>query len=490
MLLWMSVKNIMSPKTILTYLQEQGAMVQAACNGSHQCGKCKIKITNRSVPINPKEARMLTTKEIEEGYRLACFHNYHPNDTIEIETFHGAILEKTRDDLEIESRWLEEGYGIVVDIGTTTVVMQWIDVITKQVVYTESFYNPQASYGSDVIRRIDYDSQDNGYILHDILVQRMEKALLHCPVRTIKQMVVTGNTTMIHIFLKHKTTALGKSPFTMIEAKATKNVSTHWFPQYPEVFEVFTLPHISAFVGSDIVCGIVASNIHKEEKIQMLIDLGTNGELAVGNKEKIIVTATAAGPAFEGVSMECGGPSYDGAIYKVEIDKQGITYQTIGNKEATCICGSGYVSLISALLRLGYIDEMGRFKEQRTRFYLSDTLYISNKDIQAFQLAKAAIQTGITLLSKEVKNIDRIYIAGGFGEHIAIEDLITLQMIDEKYLDKVCNIKNGALMGAKIALLTKDMQEFQMVVTKTKSLNLAKHPDFNDTLIESLYFYD
>lgn len=477
----------MKNNSILAYLQQTGKIIQAPCQGNGQCGKCKVRILNRMVSILEKEKIVLSKEELAQGYRLACMHRYHVEDKIEVPDVSGAIL-STSILGQVSSAWNEAGYGIAVDIGTTTVVMQWFDLVSGTLVHSTSFYNPQASFGSDVISRISYDMNDEGYTLHDILINKMEEALCKCSLLSIKQMVVTGNTTMIHLFLKHKTTSLGRSPFTMVEPNSVTLPSKQIFPHFTINFLITTLPHISAFVGSDIVCGMVASNMDQCDATHMLIDLGTNGEIAIGNKHKMVTTSTAAGPAFEGVNIECGGPSIYGAIYDVRIQNNKISYQTIGNQDATCICGTGLVSIISELVRHGEIDEMGRFKDGRSRYYIDDTIYVSNKDIQAFQLAKAAMQAGITLLSKTCNTLDSIYIAGGFGTHLKVEDLITLKIIDEKYKDKVKCIQNSALSGAIIALLTKDIERYTHVRNISSSFNLAKHPDFDDVLVDSLYF--
>lgn len=477
----------MKDNSILAYLQATGRVLQAPCLGNGKCGKCKVKVNNRKVNIIDQEYLLLSDEELKEGYRLACLHRYHENDIIETLHLSGTILSESQVQ-PIESVWQEKGYGIAVDIGTTTVVMQWFDLISGKLVYSTSFYNPQASFGSDVISRISYDMQDISYRLHDVLLEAIETELCKCTLAPVLQMVVTGNTTMLHLFLKHKTASLGQSPFTMIEPNSVTLSSLDVFKTCHAPFTIITLPHISAFVGSDIVGGIVASCMDQSDKNHMLIDLGTNGEIAIGNKNKIITTSTAAGPAFEGVNIECGGPSIYGAIDDVKLNTDTIMYHTIGNKPPTCICGTGLVSTISELLRLDKIDEMGRFKDGSTRFYLTNGLYVSNKDIQSFQLAKAAIQTGITLLSKEVEKLDNIFIAGGFGTYVKIEDLITLKIIDEKYKDKVKYIQNSAISGAIIALLTKDIKRFIQVTKIATSFNLAKYPAFDDVLINSLYF--
>lgn len=392
-------------KTILNDLQEKKSIIQATCNGKKTCGQCKIKLLGDNYPITDDERNILSEEELNQNIRLACCHEYQADLKYEFIDNQLNILE----DISIsdDSFRYEDGYGIIMDIGTTTIVMKYIDLSCGDAIKTISFRNPQATYGGDVISRIKYDGEYPGK-LHDILITKIEEELVQNKYDLIKRMIVCANTTMAHLFLGEDVSSLGHVPFNVLIKDMVRTTSTKLFSPIDD-FDVYIFPHISAFVGGDIVSGIMATNIDQSEDSYMMIDLGTNGEIAVGNKKKIITTSTAAGPAFEGVGITCGGPSIPGAITKVNIEGNKISYQTIDNQKPQCICGSGLISLIAQLKRNALINEMGRFTQQEKYFTITDNIYITEKDIQIFQLAKAAIQAGVTTLLNENPEVKEIY---------------------------------------------------------------------------------
>ena len=217
-----------------------------------------------------------------------------------------------------------------------------------------------------------------------------------------------------------------------------------------------------------------------------VIDLGTNGEIVVGNKDGMMATSSAAGPAFEGVGITCGGPSIPGAISEVTIKDNKVTYHTIDNKAAKCICGSGLISLFASLKRNDIIDELGRFKNSKKQFNIAYNIYITQKDIQTFQLAKAAIQAGVKALLDENGNVDQIYISGGFGSHLQVKDLVELKILPPE-VNVEC-VNNSALSGAYTLLRHQDLKRLDHIVDVCKNINLAEYPDFDDYLIDGLYF--
>lgn len=473
-------------KTILQKVQDDGKTINAACNGNHTCGKCKIRVYNQELPIVKKEREFLTKKELDMGIRLACFHPYNSQLTYDVLDTKMEILEDMVTNQTFTFIKREES-DVIIDIGTTTIVMKWIDCSDGHIIATESFRNPQADFGSDVITRIQYDTE-HPYILHRCLIRELEKQLLKYQNIIITKMVICGNTTMTHLFLDVPTKSLGQIPFTVIKKQIQYLSSQTIFPTIKNIFEIITFPHVSAFVGGDIVAGIVASDMDQSKSNNMMIDLGTNGEIVVGNYNCLLSTSTAAGPAFEGVGIQCGGPSIPGAITKVTIEDGKLQYQTIENLEPTCICGSGLISLLATLIKHSIIDELGSFTQGIKKFYITDTIYITMQDIQKFQLAKAAIQAGITILLKEIENIDTLYISGGFGSSLDIEDLITIKLIPKEYTNKIKNMKNSAISGVYTTLLTNDYQRLESIIRKTKNINLAKNPDFEDLLVDGLYF--
>lgn len=471
----------MKNKTILNFLQENHIIIDSLCNGQGTCGKCKVKILNRKVKVSSKEKSLLTEKEIASNIRLACFHQYHQDDEI-LPIYQKMNILNDIEEKDIMTSY--QGHGLIIDIGTTTIVMKWINRENGHCLKTVSFVNPQISFGGDVISRIHYQNENNNTLLHDVLIESIENHLIKEDIE-INQMIICGNTTMIHLFLNKDVKPLGEAPFDVPVKQMCRISSQEIFKNFQYQCEVITFPHISAFVGGDIVSGIYASDMDLSDEEILMIDLGTNGEIVVGNKDFFITTSTAAGPAFEGVGMSCGGASIPGAIDSVKLEP--LHFHTIDDMRAKCICGSGYISLIKELVENNKIDSMGRILEGK-QFYITPDIYINQNDISKFQLAKAAIQTGINVLLKD-HHVKCIYIAGGFGSHVDIEDLKIIQVIPH-YIKEVQNLGNSAIKGCYKLLMSQDFNRVNEIALKAKTINLADYDDFEDILVESLCFYD
>ena len=468
-------------KTLLDYLQEKQIFVNALCNGNGTCGKCKVKV--QGIEPNEKDLKILTKKEIEDGYILACSHEYSEDIIIGESYQSGEIL--TTFDTQIQGINENSGYGIIVDIGTTTLVFNLINKASGEVIETKSTYNPQISYGGDVITRIQYDTK-HPHILTKCIRECILNQIQSWLNFDIRQMILTGNTTMIHIFNDINTKPIGEAPFDVPEMNLVKaNAKDIFDIEYD--FEVITLPHISAYVGSDIVTGMYALECYNDEDTFIFLDMGTNGEIVAGNKHGMHASSSAAGPAFEGGGIECGGASIDGAIYKVE-DKDGILkLHTINDKVPTCICGTGLISLIAYLRKNEIINELGRFEDGSKKFDLTENIYVSNKDIQNFLLAKAAMQTALEVMTTKYSDVKHVYISGGFGNKLDLDDLVTLQIISQEIKEKVVIKKNTALEGTYKLLMTQDYDALHHMIDKIESIDLSTYEDFEDMLIESLF---
>lgn len=473
-------------KTILEYLQEQDCNFIAPCNGQKKCGKCKVKATNRIIEVNHDDLKLLTKKELDQGYRLACSHLYNQGDRFILPQADGVIEDSIYLNDTVVITEPVEKVGIIIDIGTTTVAMKWLNLKSGMIIESQSFFNPQGKFGSDVIARIDFDNSDNDHKLGELIIKEIFSRI---NVSTkIKEILVCGNATMINLFLKEKVKTIGVSPFDVPILTMTE-YPLNYFIKSSVKIEVMTMNHISAYVGSDIVMGIYATNMDKNKENVLLMDLGTNGEMVIGNKHRLLATSCPAGPAFEGVNIECGGPSIAGAVCATKVENNKLVYKTIDNKDANSICGSGLISLIANLLRLGIIDDTGNFLNKQKKYYLNDEVYLSIKDIKAFMLAKAAIQAGKEVLLKELnEEVTTIYIAGGFGNYLEKADLVTLNIISSEEANKVQYIKNSAISGLYKLILTRDFQRVQHISNQTKVIYLEKDPDFNDYWIDAMVF--
>ena len=471
-------------KTILEYLQATKNDFEAPCNGQKQCGKCKIKINNRFVAINAVDERLLSQDELASGYRLACAHQYHHGDDIIYQQVTGVIEDNIYLEKLPDSFIFQKGTGVIVDLGTTTVVLKVIDLSNGKIIKSEAFFNPQIKYGSDVIARIDFDNHDQGYQLSELIISSIFTRIT-CD-DSLKEIIVCGNATMINLFLKEKVRTIGVSPFTVPLLQMIKRPLSY-FIDWSNHVDVITVNHISAYVGSDIVMGIYVTDMDKSSSYSLLMDLGTNGEMVIGNKDLLLAASCPAGPAFEGVNIECGGPSMPGAVCQTKIVNGSVSCETIGNQPAACICGSGLISLVANLKRLGIIDQFGNFTNGQKKYYLNDQVYLSIKDIKAFILAKAAIQAGKEMLQKALGHeVDTIYLAGGFGNYLNQEDLVTLNIINESEAIKLKYIKNSALSGTYKLLLSREFERVQAISPATKVIYLEKEPEFNDTWLDAM----
>jgi len=309
---------------------------------------------------------------------------------------------------------------------------------------------------------------------------------------SIYEVVVAGNSTMRDIFFLNDISTLGKIPYEPLNPSSIIKKPDEIGIEINKNGEVYGLPLIGGHVGADIVADIIASEIYNEEKICMLIDIGTNGEIVIGNKEKLIATSSAAGGAFEGVNISCGIGGIEGAIKEIKILNGKVYFSTMGNKYPVGICGSGLIDLLSELLKNKIIDEKARLKNNE--FYITGDIKINQNDIFQLITSKAAIRTAWQVLLKvysaEINDIEKIYISGGFGNFINIESAINIGLIPDIEREKIIKIGNGSLEGAREVLLCygkrKIAEEIAKKVIHIKTNEIEK--DFDYILAQNMYF--
>jgi len=305
---------------------------------------------------------------------------------------------------------------------------------------------------------------------------------------------------MGHLLLGYSCEGLGRYPYTPVNISAVELPFSQLFNSAFLHAPVTILPGISAFVGGDIVAGLLACDFDKAVRPCLFIDLGTNGELALGNKERILLSSSAAGPAFEGGNISCGCGSVAGAICSVEIDRSKTSFQTIGDKRAVGLCGTGIIELVSELLDEGIIDETGLLEDKyfKEGFPIIEEkdgrgLYFTQRDIRQLQMAKAAIRAGIDILLKEYgisyDEIDKLYLAGGFGFKLNLQKAVNIGLLPKELYGRICPVGNSALSGAVLYLTQKDASARMSAIIKAASeLALAEHEDFNSLYPEYMYF--
>jgi uncharacterized 2Fe-2S/4Fe-4S cluster protein (DUF4445 family) len=401
-------------------------------------------------------------------------------------------------------------YGIAMDLGTTTVVLRLIDLETGRLVADTSFENPQRFGGSEVMSRISYDTDHPGRLLMRTLAGYLSHAIEKFPVdpKSIYEMVVVGNSTMRDLFFWQSVYSIGQSPYrsiTEIEVAEGKRATTSLtqtgqhslLPIHPKA-RVWGAPIISGHVGADAAACMLAVDLAHENRNVAIMDIGTNTELIVGNKHRILAASCPAGPAFEGGAIACGMPALDGAIEDVRIDDKGeFTVGVIGDLRPEGICGSGLVDALSELLRTARMNERGRFEDDLHRIDLykdaDHDVYLLESDVNELAQAKGANVAGLhTVFSTygiEFDDIDVFYLAGGFGRHINVEAAKRIGLVPNLDEIKIVRAGNTAIEGATIALLSKKKrQEMEELVKRVEHCRLETHPNFFEFFVEGCQF--
>ena len=415
----------------------------------------------------------------------------------------------------------EKIYGIAVDIGTTTVVTYLIDIETGALVDIESILNPQIKYGEDVISRITYSLNKGVSIPHNSIVDGINTMIKKLCDRnrinssSIYEMTAVGNTAMHHIFLNINPRSLSVSPFTPVVSKNLDIKARDIGIEINPSGNIHVLPVISGFVGADTVGVLLATGLYKNDEISLAIDIGTNGELVLGNKEKMVSCSCAAGPALEGGHLGFGMRASTGAIESVFIDKDSFDtfYKTINKSKPRGFCGSGIIDIVAEMLKVGIIDSSGkiiengndRIRKNKTNNHkefvvewkektdIDTDIVITASDIREIQLAKGAIMTGINILLEKMKisadKIENLYLAGAFGNYIDIKNAIRIGLIPNIPLERIKPVGNAAGEGAKISLMSNEKRiEENILIKKIDYIELASENNFNEEFVKSLRF--
>ncbi|MCD6519616.1 MAG: DUF4445 domain-containing protein [Anaerolineae bacterium] len=417
--------------------------------------------------------------------------------------------------------------GVAFDIGTTTVVGYLVDLETGEQLAVSSMLNPQTRYGDDVVSRIGHSAKEGGLgelqqavigALNKIIDEVTKEAAVSK--EEIFALTVVGNTTMYHLFLGISPSALAQSPYVpAVVQPYSVRAAELGVEVYPDA-RIWVLPNIAGWVGADTVGVILATGLHKHDEIALAIDIGTNGEMALGSRERLITCSTAAGPAFEGAHLSCGMRAADGAIDEVYIDHD-VRWHTIGEGAPRGICGSGLVDVVAEMLRVGIIDETGMMRtpealesdgykqlarrivqgERQREFVLvgleegssNRPIKVTQRDVRELQLAKGAIRAGIEILMKELgigpEDVKHVYLAGAFGNYIKPESALAIGLIPRFPHAEIIPVGNAAGSGAKMALLSqKAREEAFQIVERAEYLELSIRPDFQDEFVEAMIF--
>lgn len=399
-------------------------------------------------------------------------------------------------------------HGLAIDLGTTTIVVRLVDLETGELVADTSFENPQRFGGSDVMSRIHYDTGHPGRLLMRTLAGYLSHAIAELPVdpKSIYDVVVVGNATMRDLFFRQSVYSIGQNPYrsiTEIEMAEGRRTTTSLtttgrrslLPVHPNA-RVYGLPIISGHVGADAAACLLATDLAHEDRLVAVMDIGTNTELLVGNRHRLVAASCPAGPAFEGGAIACGMPGLEGAIEDVTLNDDGsFRLGVIGGGPPQGICGSGLVDLLSELVRTGRMNAMGRFDDGVDRVTLDADRGVEffESDVNELAQAKGANAAGLQVVFSHYgirfDDIAVFYLAGGFGRHLKRQASKRIGLIPDLPDARIVQVGNAALEGATIALVSRTRRtEIEALVKTVEHCRLETHPDFFDFFVDGCQF--
>lgn len=513
-------------RSLFEYAEEMGINVPTSCRKNGKCKECVVEVGEGmgclSKPTLP-EAHLrgvfrlsCQTQIIADAGAVQCHTMRRGDLRIERHAFElpthreswslDPAVTRDGDRILLDGKEIERStgpiYGVAVDCGTTTVVLRLLNLETGEILADSSFENPQRFGGSDVMSRIQYDSDDGSKVLQRTMLGYLEHAIEELPVnpQSIYEIVVAGNSTMRDLFFGLSVHSIGQSPYrssTELDVAEGIRSSTSLsrpakrlgIPVHPKA-RVYGLPIVSGHVGADASACMLAVNLAEEERTVAIMDIGTNTELIIGNKDRILAASCPAGPAFEGGNIACGMPGLPGAIERVYLDEAGeMRVTVIGDLPPQGICGSGMIDLLSVLLETGRINALGRFEDEEDPIVIDHSAPVpvtfSESDINELAQAKGANVAGLRTIFAEynlsLDELDRFYLAGGFGRHLDVDRSKRIGLIPNVDNDRIVQVGNAAIEGACIALLSKAKRDqLERLIGNVKHCRLETHPDFFD----------
>ncbi len=526
---------------VLELAQKAGVKIDAPCSGNGVCGKCRLRLIAGAVE-HPDNSRHLTAEEYGEGWRLACQSRVMGNATFIVPTEAGAFSNDIRTaDLSsqeeidryekslagIFSTGLQrgtkaEGIGVAVDIGTTTVTAAMLDLATGHILAKASAGNGQIRYGADVINRIIQSTKEGGReklrhaVREETLIPLMDSLCAssgHAP-EEIRRIVVAGNTTMEHLLVGADAETIRVEPYEpeFLELPG-RTASDLGLPGHPDA-PVILAPNVGSYVGGDITAGVLTTLLWDQDDLVLFIDLGTNGELVLGNRDFMLTCACSAGPAFEGGEISCGMRATTGAIQAVKLDPETLEpgYDVLGapGEKPIGVCGSGLIDLIAELFRTGAVGANGRFVRENRRIGRDEygtgyftvafpeesgsgrEITLTEVDIDNFIKAKGAIfsatRTMLNAAGLTVDDLQHVLIAGGIGSGIDIENAVTIGMLPKLPAEEFRYIGNSSLTGACAMLISDSAEEKVFELGRNMTyLELSTHPGYMEEFVAACF---
>jgi len=512
--------SIHAGATLLEACGQAGIILNTVCGGKGTCRKCLVRVQGDAKEFLACQYRIEADLVVEVPHESRMFGH-------KILT-HGITSRRdVPPDIYKKYQFADRTagvYGVAVDVGTTTVVAKLMDMDSGQAVATQAVLNPQTRFGDDVISRITHGQSREGLAeLHAVIIDCVNDLVYRLCADTavtteqIFEMCVVGNTTMNHIFLALPVEQLGQAPYRAYSIDAHDVSPAQLGLKMNPRGNVHTVENIAGFVGADTVAVALAVDVASAEQVTLVVDIGTNGEIVLGTKDRLYAASCAAGPALEGARITCGSRAADGAIESVVAANADIDVDVIGGCEARSICGSGLIDSVAVLLDLGVVDATGRFvgadhsaqlpgaiakrlcqKHGQPAFVLtpesqhsSRDVFLTQKDIREVQLAKGAIRTGIRLLQKRLglrdSDIQKVLLAGAFGNYIRRESAVRIGLLPGVPLERIEFVGNAASIGAQMALISDHCRrQCKELARKIQYVEIAHDPDFADVFADSM----
>ena len=521
--------KLMTGKTIFDYADELTVQVPTSCGRTGHCHECVVEINQGMEALQPRtEAESF----LRDNYRLACQATVENADvpiqfallrrepkiltvTQEKTVSLDPIVTRKGDEIYYEDELIDSYrghlFGLAVDLGTTTVVMDLVNLETGKSVHVSSFENPQRFGGSDVMYRISYDGEFRGELQKAVVNTLNHEIMEMCKhlnfVRQeIYEVVVVGNSTMRDIFFKLDVQGIGQKPYkstTEHEYLAGERQTTSLITSTRQVglranakARVYGMPLIASHVGGDVAADLVSIDIESQEGVIMLVDVGTNTEVVVGGKGRLVSASCPAGPAFEGGGIKYGMPGYEGAIESMRWNKNHMEYKTIGGIEPQGICGSGLIDLLAEFRRHELMTPKGVFTDKKQYEWAIVPDYgitFSREDASNLAQAKAANYCGQFIVLRNYginpRDVGKLYLAGGFANYVNVRNAIEIGFLAPVAEERIVKVGNAAVQGAREVLLSKSKrQSIENLVKGIEHIELETTPDFFDVFVEACQF--
>lgn len=517
-----TVIEAQSGDNLYELLTGRGIVLDGDCGGRGTCRRCAVRLVWGSLAsAKDEQAEQAAFGEAawKAGWRLACLHQVQSDLALYIP---GVGAYKSKLHAQVKPREagspLAQGLGLVVDAGTTSVAVGLVDVSTGAILGLDVCANSQKAFGADVVSRIDYSEKEPQGLsrlqeavwgdIEQLAVNLCEAAGVESG--KVNSAILAGNAVMSHLLWGVAPSSLARAPFSLIINKAEKKAASQLPLKILHPQDVYLLPNIGGYIGSDTVAAMLATGLGKKKDVReltLLIDIGTNGELVLSGRGRILAASAAAGPAFEGAQIYCGMRATTGAIYDLEIEKDTLIPRVIGQGAPQGICGSGLIAIAARLRKVSLLDKSGRLsgssanissgKEGRQLSLGSDmdgrSIILTQRDIRQLQLAKAAIRAASRMLLAAVdaqeKDIGELILAGAFGASINPADALEIGLLPKVEEKKITFAGNAAWEGAYRALIDSDIwREAKSLARETEHLSLSGNEEFKRFFIEEMKF--